>query len=322
MTRDERADDAVRRVFRDQNARVLTLLGTWTADPADAIHRARQACKRARAVAQLLKPAAPYVARVENAFYREIQQRVGYARDAEAIVEAIDFLEIGVAEPLLAESVGMLRESLAVRAVREIEQHRASLSQQIDGACTLLAAADRRLACMPLDALRWRDLRRGAARQWRRCAREYTTLDARSPPEAYHAWRRQVKYASNQAQLLAGIEPARSATVGPRLRELAALLGHVQDLELLEDLLRRQPDALRIDTHVQRLRRLLADRLESLRDGARRAGGALFSGGPGVTQQQYSGKPAATVRADDATSSLRPDSPDRDPDTSRRRQFG
>jgi hypothetical protein len=322
MSRDEAAGKAVRRVLREQNARVLTLLKSWKADPADAIHRARQGCKRARAVAQLLKPAAPYVARVENAFYREIQQRVGYARDTEAIVEAIDFLEIGVSEPLLAESVGMLRESLAVRAVREVEQHRASLAQQIDGACGLLGEADRRLVCLPLGHLHWRHLRRGAVKKWLRCAREFSSLRADSPPEAFHAWRRQVKYAANQAQLLAGFDPAGSAMAGPRLRELASLLGHAQDLELLEALLRRQPDALRIDMHVQRLRRLLANRLVDLREQSLRAGAELFAESSQVTEQQHCRKGAATAVAEDAASSLRPVIPDRVPDSPRRRQHG
>jgi len=326
----EPAGKAVRRVLREQNARILALLSGWTQDPADAIHRARQGCKRARAIAQLLKPATPYVATVENAFYRDIQKRVAYARDAEALVEALDYLEVGVTEPRLAESVAMLRESLAARACRELEEHRATLGQQIDLACQLLRAAERRLERLPLSDLRRRDLRRGADRKWQRCVAGYAALDAASPAAALHAWRRQVKYAANQTQLLANLAPARALTIGPRLRELASLLGHAQDLELLEILLRQQPDALRIDTHVQRLRQLIASSLVQLRHRALEVGSELF--GPGssplpeeaaeeqVTEQQHSGKGAATQTPDDSRSGSRRVIPDRDPHSSRRRQ--
>jgi CHAD domain len=326
----EPAGKGVRRVLREQNARILALLSDWTHDPADAIHRARQGCKRARAVAQLLKPDMPYAALVENTFYRDIQKRVAYARDAEALVEALDFLEIGVTEPRLAESVAMLRDSLAARAGRELEQHRVSLGEEIEVACQLLGEAERRLQRLPLAGFRRRDLRLGANLKWERCVAGFAALHAESPATAFHAWRRQVKYAANQTQLLANLVPARSLTIGPRLRELASLLGHAQDLELLEILLRQQPDALRIDTHVQRLRQLIASSVVQLRQRALEVGSDLFGSGttsPGkpadqaVTEQQYSGKGPATDTPDDPRSRLRRVIPDRDPHSSRRRQY-
>ncbi len=327
---DEPAGKAVRRVLREQNARILALLSQWTNDPADAIHRARQGCKRARAVAQLLKPAAPYAAMVENTFYRDIQKRVAYARDAEALVEALDYLQVGVAEPQLAESVAMLRESLAARAARELEDHRTGLRDQIDAACRLLGDADRRLGRLPLSDLRRRDLRRGSGLKWERCVAGFAVLGETSPAMAYHAWRRQVKYAANQTQLLASLAPSRALTIGPRLRELASLLGHAQDLELLEDLLRQQPDALRIDTHVQRLRQLIATSLVQLRHRALEVGAELFgpeTNLPGevaaapVTERQHSGNGAATRTPEDPRSRPRRVIPDRDPHPSRRRQY-
>lgn len=326
---DEPAGKAVRRVLREQNTRILALLSQWTQDPAEAIHRARQGCKRARAVAQLLKPSLPYAAIVENTFYRDIQRRVAYARDAEALVEALDYLEIGVTEPRLAESVAMLRESLAARANRELEEHTASLGEQIDVACQLLGDAERRLERLPSSDLRRRDLRRGADLKWDRCVAGFSTLNEGSPAVAYHAWRRQVKYAANQTQLLANLAPSRALTIGPRLRELASLLGHAQDLELLEILLRQQPDALRIDTHVQRLRQLIAASLVQLRHRALQVGAELFGPEssspvdalePPVTEQQHDGKGPATDSPDDPRSRVRHVIPDRDPHSSRRRQ--
>jgi CHAD domain-containing protein len=327
---DEPADQAIRRVLRELNARILVLLSHWEAEPADSIHRARQSCKRARAVAQLLKPAMPYVALVENSFFRDIQKCVAYARDAEALVEALDYLEIGVTEPRLAESVTMLRDSLAGRATQDLEADRAKLRDQIETACNLLGDADDRLAILPLADLRRRDLRRGANRKWERCAADFACLQPDSTAAAYHSWRRQVKYAANQTQLLSDLAPVRAMTLGPRLRELASLLGHAQDLELLEALLRQQPDALRIDTHVQRLRQLIATSLVQLHHRALEVGRELFSGDAAqfralpeafVTEQQRYGKGTAMPGREDAPSLVRPVIPDRDPDTSRRRQY-
>ena len=198
-------------------------------------------------------------------------------------------------------------------------------------ACQLLGDAERRLERLPLSDLRRRDLRRGADLKWERVLPASQPSSAASPAPAFHGWRRQVKYAANQTQLLANLAPARALTIGPRLRELASLLGHAQDLELLENLLRQQPDALRIDTHVQRLRQLIATSLVQLRHRALEVGGELF--GPDdelagrsrptepVTEQQHSGKGAATQTPDDPRSRLRRVIPDRDPHSSRRRQY-
>ena len=329
IDQDESAGRGVRRVLREQSARISTLLGNWEADPADAIHRARQSCKRARAVTHLLKPAAPYVAVVENRFFRDMQQRVAYARDAEALVEALDFLEIGVTEPRLAESVAMLRESLVARAVQNLADNRDTLRTQIVVACDELQRADRRLARLPLADLRRRDLRRGAERTWERCVSGYSQLHARSPSAGYHDWRRLVKYAAYQTQVLAGLGSNRTMTVGARLRELSALLGRAQDLELLDALLRQQPDALGIDTHVQRLRSLIGTSLGQLHGRSLEVGRDLFAADPAlltnapepsVTEQKQSRKFAATRSADDTASGVRHLIPDRGPHTSRRWQ--
>ena len=324
---DEQAGPAVRRVFREQNARILALLRGWENDPADAIHRARQACKRARALAQLLRSGQPYAALVENHFFRGVQRGIAYARDPEALVEALDFLEIGVAEPRLAESAAMLRESLALRALRGLDTVRPALRVQVAAACRELEAADRRLAHLPIVDLRRRDLKRGAGRTWDRCADIFAGLSSAGPPAAFHDWRRQVKYAFHQVQLLSAWQPRRSGTLGPRLRDLAALLGHGQDLELLEVLLRQQPDALGIDTHVQRLRQLIAISLGRLRQQSLEAGAGLFGAGAGkagspelVTQEQQNGNSPATGPAEDRPSTGRRVTPDRDPNIARRWQ--
>lgn len=270
---DEPVGAGVQRVLQEQAARILVLLSEWEADPAVSIHRARQACKRARAAAQLLKAAAPYAATVENGFFRGIQKRVAYARDNEALVEALDFLKVGVTEPRLAESVVMLRDALSARAAQNLLENRATLCAQIEAGCHDLRGAERRLSRLPIEGLRCRDLRRGAAMTWERCEAGFALLEPDSPAAGFHAWRRQVKYAWHQTQLLAAIRPMH---LDVPLKELSAMLGHGQDLELLEALLRQQPDALRIDTHVQRLRQLIEVSLQNLRGRSLDLGRELF----------------------------------------------
>jgi len=314
IKQDEPAGAGVQRVLEEQRVRTH-----WEANPAVSIHRARQACKRARAVAQVLKPAAPYVATVENAFFRGIQKQVAYTRDNEALVEALDLLMSGVSEPHLVESVGTLRTAFAARAARALEEDQATLRVQIARACDQLREAERRISRLPVAGLRRRDLRRGAGRTWKRCETGILGLGPQSPAADFHRWRRQVKYASNQTRILADIHPVQS---GARLRELSTTLGQCQDLELLAALLRDQPDALRIDTHVQRLRRLIHGSLESLRGQSLDLGRRLFQlpEEDPVTELKQNGKAAATGAPQDSGSGARRATSDRDPDSSRRWQ--
>jgi hypothetical protein len=317
---DEPAGAGVQRVLEEQRGRVLWLLTSWEDDPAGSIHRVRQSCKRARAAAQLLKVAAPYAAMVENDFFRGVQQGVAYARDNEALVEALDLLQAGVAEPRLSESVMMLRNSCAARAAQSLQDNHSTLGARIEVACGQLRRAERRLARLPSAELRRRDLRRGARKTWKRCVAGYLELEPDSSRDSFHMWRRQVKYAFNETRLLAAI---RQPDVEAPLRELAATLGRCHDLELLEALLREQRDTLRIDTHVQRLRHLIGESLKQLRGRSLEIGSGLFlpDGASPVTEQQQSGKHPATEGPKDPESSLRRAIPDRDSHSSRRWQL-
>jgi hypothetical protein len=269
----EPAGIGVRRVLEEQRVRILDLLSHWEDEPALSVHRARQGCKRARAAAHLLKVSVPYAAIVENGFFREVHRRIGYARDNEALVEALDFLRTLTCELRLAESIEMLRDSCAARAAQNLRQNHAALSIQIDIAVEQLRRAEGRLARLPVADLRHRDLRRGARKTWKRCVAGYLGLKPDSLPICYHEWRRQVKYAWHQTRLLAVVRPH---DAGELLDELSTTLGYCQDLELLDALLREQPDALGIDTHVQRLRHLIRDWRRKLRGRSLEIGRGLF----------------------------------------------
>jgi len=275
----EPAADAVRRVLREQNLRARRLLETWEHDPGGHIHRTRQTCKKIRALLRLVRPAARYVFTVENLFYRDIQRSVAYARDSAAMVEAVDLLADRLTDPLPLQSLGMLRSALKQRSEQQLASAQQGLPARIQRAVAELTAADRRLERLPVDGLRKRDLRRGARHTWQRCAREYQALDAAASADDFHDWRKHVKYAAYQTRLLHELLPETAGSLRPPLEELAAVLGNSQDLVLLEQFLDAQPDALGVDTHLRRLRGLLAGAQGEFRSRARELGAALFEAG-------------------------------------------
>ncbi len=245
----------VRRVLLEQNRKAQKLLATWKQDPAGHVHQSRQSFKRIRATLWLLRPKYRYVYTVENRIYRDLARQLAYARDASAMVEATDLLADRLWEPGPRQSLLMLRKSLKAQARQEMADAVAGLAGSVAAVRQELPAAAQRIEQLPLKGLTVKRLRAGARTTLAPAGRNYLRLDATAGPELYHDWRKHVKYAYYQTSLMAELMPRWSARNKRPLRELAELLGHVQDLHMLDELIAAQPDALGIDIHWQRLRR-------------------------------------------------------------------
>ena len=170
IRRKESAQAEVRRVFAEQTRRAHSVLAQWQADPRDNVHQARQAFKRIRALLRLIRPGAKYVYRVENQFFRDLGRNLAYVRDSEAVIDALGLLEVRISGPLAQESLRMLRVGLQQRATRERDCGVHDLQGRLKLACEALAAAEKRVRDLPLDDLRVKHLRRGAAITLERCA--------------------------------------------------------------------------------------------------------------------------------------------------------
>ena len=256
--------DEVRRVLSEQTGRALELLTDWRANPRDHVHQARQAFKRLRALLRLLRPGARYVFRVENMLLRDLGRNLAYARDAEAVVEALSLLDGRVSGPLAQESLRMLRHGLQQRAARERDCGLHDLPGRIEAACDALKAAGKRLQDMPLDGLRRKHLRRGAHRTMQRCHGGFERSAQSRAPDDLHVWRRDVKYAYHQTRLMEQLMPRWALSAGPALGALAEMLGQHQDLSVLDRLLRMQADELNIDVHLRSIRNVLGNTRDEL----------------------------------------------------------
>lgn len=247
-------DAEVRKVLLEQHRRALFLLRHWQDNPRGNVHQARQAFKRIRALLRLIKPCSHYVYRVENAFFRDVGQDLAYARDTEAVIEALGLLEVRISGPLAQESLHMLRIGLEHRAARERDCGIHDLPGRVQSACKALGQADKRLRELPMVNLRRRDFRRGVEHTFERCTSGFERARHSESPEDFHAWRKEVKYAYHQTRLMQQIMPRWANARGSALGTLAGVLGHYHDLVMLEALLRNQADELNVDVHLRSMK--------------------------------------------------------------------
>src|SRR5436190_833309 len=169
---DETTGAAIARIVREQIARAREQLTDRKAPVEKRVHDARKRFKEIRAVLRLARE--PFGAQfdVENAWYRDAGHTLAGARDADAVLEALE--KLAKITPLPGATLRRTRRLLKKRRPSAHE-----LSAHIDGALALLQTAlDRVDSWPPLAAI--------AARP-RELAREAGTMG----PRVYGNGRRQ-----------------------------------------------------------------------------------------------------------------------------------
>lgn len=217
-----------------------------------AVHEARKAMKRLRAVLRLVRGTlGDDVYRFENAYLRDTASLVGGARDAWVAVETVRGLRGDFGEQLDGSTFAGLEEALVARY--------GDVRARVDDATVLdevvyrLRSARARYAAWPLDeeaaaAYGRRPLRHefgtvgeGLGRTYSR-GQEAMAEASRAPgPESFHAWRKDAKYLRHQVEILAPLWPEVLGGHARALDRLGEALGDEHDLAVLLDLVREDP---------------------------------------------------------------------------------
>ncbi len=251
----------------------------------EAIHDARKALKRLRALVRLLRgQLGERQYKREHAILRDAARRLASARDAEVMVGTLDALlerhprKLGRRRPLIelrgllaAERDATARATHGDRATRE------------DVLCELSGLRERvrgwSLPERPGIALVERDLRRiyrDGRKRRRRVAR--SRMRDRNSARATHVWRKRVKDLRYAAEILGQRRLARRAD------KLAEMLGEEHDLVVLAGLLPAPGRAPFEDRRGRRARKALLERIarrrRRLRKRALREGERLYARAP------------------------------------------
>jgi len=225
-----------------------------------AVHEARKAVKRLRALLRLVRgPLDPVLRRAQDAALGDLGRRLAPARDARVVIDALDSIAPG--DHLL------IREYL-------IQHHCGVIGTLAPGsssvAALLASARDSRrwwvgtMPAMVPDAVDSVSIgmRRTRALARRRAARALV----QGGDDAFHAWRKQVKHLRHQLETVRPIDPSGFGGVIAVLDTLGEVLGADHDLTVLL----RQVEPLGADPgELARLERTAAARKQELRAVAR-----------------------------------------------------
>jgi CHAD domain-containing protein len=202
--------------------------------PSDAaIHKARKAIKKARAVWRLLQQAMPEaIYRGTNSRLRDAGRPLGVARDAKILVVAVDKLLAKARGTAAAGYLGAVRRTLLEnglvikRAVRS-ESTGLALSRQA------LRSARQRIQNYSIAKHGWSTLGKGLGRAYRRGCRMYAKSRSERRVPDLHEWRKQAKYLHHQLTVLKPLRKGRIGKLSAEAAKLADKLGNDHDLAVL-----------------------------------------------------------------------------------------
>jgi CHAD domain-containing protein len=193
-----------------------------------AVHDARKRVKKVRAVLRVLHDSLGSHYRTENERLRRVSHRLASWRDADAIGETL--------QKLRGRYPRVITSRITREMARGIEGHNhqagARGRRQIDLAAGELGRTSKSLPDRIRTAARFKAVRRGVTRGWRRAGQAMESLDVSSDAAQFHLWRRRVKDHWYQMRLMAARVPA-ARTRARTLKKLERWLGDDHNLAML-----------------------------------------------------------------------------------------
>lgn len=227
---DETIGAGVRRIATEQVGKAIANADTVSDPPSGRIHSARRHCKRLRGLFRLVRSDFPAY-RNANAQVRDAAAVLSSARDAAVLRETLGQLYRWAGQPI---------PDGPPPADANTEAEEAALAKFRTAMTAFLTEAE----SWKLARIDHRTLGKGFARCYARAAEAAEMCRDKPEDEAFHDWRKQVKYHSFHLKLLKG---PLAATVKPdleRIETLAQLLGRHHDLAVLRATVKTEPQRL------------------------------------------------------------------------------
>ena len=266
---DEEPSAGLVRVIGEQIDKLRDSCSGASDQPAIFVHKARVRAKRIRAALRLLRPVLGQKAYAyENAWWRDAARGLSRVRDMTARSEALATLT----PEIEAEIDGAVLRRLRWQFDRERRAYEAIVAAEdpVGRFCAAVGGRDfDELA--GLDELSRKALARGLGKTYDKAQAAMVEAYDGEAPDRFHEWRKQTKYHALQLRLVRQVFPVAAARI-EAARDLAELLGAVQDIEVLVTGLS--------DGRNQHIIAALDARRRGMLHGARVAGEALFAEKP------------------------------------------
>ena len=261
----------------------LTKIGRHLASrqsPAKRVHEARKRMKETRAVLRLIRPALGPQFAIENDWFSTAAHGLAAARDATAVIEAVEKLRKD------AESAPLKRRFGHVKAVlRRAPAESDDLAGRIASLAAELPAAHERINQWPVLENRFETIGEGLERVFRDGRRHLEVVRDKPSAEAFHELRKRVKDHWYHARLLSPAWPDVLKPYAEVVGELAHALGDHHDLDVLLRTIAAEPSRFGTEAYLRPVLAAIEDLRKELEKKALR-----------LAQRVYAERPASLRR--------------------------
>ncbi len=210
--------------------------------PHKAIHQARKELKKVRAIVRLVRLDIGQEAYAKtNAYFRDIARKLSAARDASAVLDTLYDLE--------ARLTTKKDQALLQKIKRHLGAKKAAVTRyQINGRQVLpeawqdLQQAEHYIEAMALQHEDFNAFQPGIRKVYGRCRKGLKHAYALQTPEAFHQWRKRVKYLRYQLDILTPLWPQPLTVLEDELHTLSDYLGDEHDLTVFKEQVQAMPN--------------------------------------------------------------------------------
>jgi CHAD domain-containing protein len=276
---DEPVDVGIRRIATDQVDDAIDALTGGEDDLHEGIHEARKSCKKLRGLVRLVRPALGSTYAEANTRFRDAARILSAARDVTAIIETFDDHVAGPFTDQLDDArTSAVRDALRARRDEYVETH--DVDALVEDFLAEIRAHRATIDDWTLDAQEWDAIGPGLARTYGRARDRMHDAYAEGTTEAFHEWRKRVKYHRYHVDLLADMWEGPMEAWEDELHDLSDHLGDDHDLAVFRGVLEAEEERLE-DDDVRVLVAVVDRRRAELQALARPLGEKLLAEEPG-----------------------------------------
>lgn len=285
FTPEETVDAGVIRCAGEQLDRAIEALSKdIRVEPVDAVHTARKAIKKERALLRLARGSLPSSQSArDNARLRDIARTISGLRDADVMVQTAEALEERFTGQLPAWTFKDLNDALLSAGASERDG--ASVDRLAAAAAQELTEIRREIDGWELDGDGWGVIKRGLRRSYRRGRKALRAAQADPSSENLHAWRKRVKDHWYHLRLLTAVCGPIVGGAAAEADVLSDLLGDDHDLAVLAERLADGSQELNA-VDVESILPLIDRRRQQLQAEAWRSGCRLYAEKPSALERR------------------------------------
>lgn len=240
----EKLPPGIIRIAHEQIDDALSYLQSPENELDEAVHESRKCFKKVRGLLRLIrKEIGEEVYQRENVCFRDAGRRLSDLRDSAVNIKTLDDLRERDDLDIAPESLESMREALVIfyHATRQ------RMVEEEDGlakAGDMIQAARHRVVEWPVEDEMFTAVSGGLKKVYKRGRNRLEDALEEPSIEAFHEWRKRVKYLWYNVRILRPIWPDLMKTLADEIHDLSDYLGDAHDLAMLQQLVIEQPALL------------------------------------------------------------------------------